>query len=462
MDRRVTRWTAPLALAGMALCAATATADETVFAVSNTANEIYRVDVSNAGVFSVGQTINNPTLLLRPYGITTRHNGDLLINSRGPCTGCNGGDLARMGAPTCDAPSSANLFAATAGGLRNPHGALAIGDLGYMVDTYNNRIVRYALTDGATTFIGSDPTGGGSAGCRSITFHRGLGQVFVSDCCQLGGIRRFTLAADGSLAPAGTITGNGMNNPHGMTISPAGELFVCNINGNSLSRFLFNAAGDAIPNGVISGFGLNGPVSATFLASGELLVVGHFTGVITRLNVSGPTPQLIGTFTMPTGCGELTTLGAPANFGSSPARTGICIGENLSLTVVGAPAQSSFQWQQRDDQGVWQNLSDGPRPFLATVSGATSPQLTLSTLTALDAGTYRCAVTGACGTDFSSPSRITFCEGDADCDADTDSDDVVNFFGFWEQGDLKADVDGDGDTDSDDIVAFFGSWDNGC
>ncbi len=52
------------------------------------------------------------------------------------------------------------------------------------------------------------------------------------------------------------------------------------------------------------------------------------------------------------------------------------------------------------------------------------------------------------------------CPGDWDGDGDTDSDDVVLFFGAWDNG--EGDVDGDEDSDSDDIVAFFGSWDSGC
>ncbi len=54
------------------------------------------------------------------------------------------------------------------------------------------------------------------------------------------------------------------------------------------------------------------------------------------------------------------------------------------------------------------------------------------------------------------------CPGDADCDQDTDSDDITRFFSAWDNADPAADTDADGDTDSDDIVAFFTSWDSGC
>jgi len=52
------------------------------------------------------------------------------------------------------------------------------------------------------------------------------------------------------------------------------------------------------------------------------------------------------------------------------------------------------------------------------------------------------------------------CNGDADCDLDTDSDDVAAFFAQFEAGD--GDVDRDGDTDSDDVAVFFGAWEGGC
>ncbi len=54
------------------------------------------------------------------------------------------------------------------------------------------------------------------------------------------------------------------------------------------------------------------------------------------------------------------------------------------------------------------------------------------------------------------------CVGDSDCDADTDSDDIVVFFAAWENGEPAGDVDNDEDTDSDDIITFFASWESGC
>jgi len=57
--------------------------------------------------------------------------------------------------------------------------------------------------------------------------------------------------------------------------------------------------------------------------------------------------------------------------------------------------------------------------------------------------------------------QIANCPADSDGDIDTDSDDVVVFFGFWEASDDCADVNSDGVVDSNDLTYFFGGWDEG-
>jgi len=75
---------------------------------------------------------------------------------------------------------------------------------------------------------------------------------------------------------------------------------------------------------------------------------------------------------------------------------------------------------------------------------------------------FRAVVTNACGSVNSDAATLTICIGDADCDQDTDSDDIGTFFTAWDQGEPGGDTDGDGDTDSDDIIIFFAAWDSGC
>lgn len=71
----------------------------------------------------------------------------------------------------------------------------------------------------------------------------------------MGSISRFTFSEDGSTyTPAGTITGNGLANVHGIDVNPiTGELFAVCINlGGRLSRFTFQPDGTAVANGTVS------------------------------------------------------------------------------------------------------------------------------------------------------------------------------------------------------------------
>ncbi len=59
------------------------------------------------------------------------------------------------------------------------------------------------------------------------------------------------------------------------------------------------------------------------------------------------------------------------------------------------------------------------------------------------------------------PWQATNCTADQDGDEDVDSDDIVLFFGNFENGDSCGDQDGDEDVDSDDIVVFFSLFEQG-
>ncbi|MFZ4573514.1 MAG: GC-type dockerin domain-anchored protein, partial [Phycisphaerales bacterium] len=61
--------------------------------------------------------------------------------------------------------------------------------------------------------------------------------------------------------------------------------------------------------------------------------------------------------------------------------------------------------------------------------------------------------------------RFCFSEGcpaDFNHDNAVDGDDVIAFFGLWDQGLPCADVTGDNAVDGDDVIFFFFRWDAGC
>jgi hypothetical protein len=55
---------------------------------------------------------------------------------------------------------------------------------------------------------------------------------------------------------------------------------------------------------------------------------------------------------------------------------------------------------------------------------------------------------------------VPACPADVDNSGGVDGDDVIVFFGLWDQN--LMDFNGDGGTDGDDIIAFFARWDASC
>ncbi|MCU0417225.1 MAG: immunoglobulin domain-containing protein [Cytophagaceae bacterium] len=81
---------------------------------------------------------------------------------------------------------------------------------------------------------------------------------------------------------------------------------------------------------------------------------------------------------------------------TQPSNQAICSGTNAVFTVVAGGGSLTYQWKK---DGV--ALSDG-----GTISGSATASLIVSSSTALDAGSYVCEVTSACGGTISSSAAI--------------------------------------------------------
>lgn len=133
-----------------------------------------------------------------------------------------------------------------------------------------------------------------------------------------------------------------------------------------------------------------------------------------------------------------------------PEATSTCPGGDATFMVTpGGIGPFTYEWRENGT----------PINTIANPSAATAMLLVTG---ASAIGSYDCIVTNACSSVTSDAAALTICIGDSDCDGDTDSDDVVVFFGAWDNGEAGGDSDGDGDADSDDIIIFFNSWDSGC
>ena len=71
-----------------------------VMYIATEAGTLLRYDVNAVGTPSLLSSTTKPGLV-RPYGLATRLNGDLIVGDRGPCTACAGGGMMSIDAPEC-------------------------------------------------------------------------------------------------------------------------------------------------------------------------------------------------------------------------------------------------------------------------------------------------------------------------------------------------------------------------
>ena len=88
--------------------------------------------------------------------------------------------------------------------------------------------------------------------------------------------------------------------------------------------------------------------------------------------------------------------------------------------------------------------------------------LTISNFKPGDTGQYYCAVTGDCGTTFSSVVNLTHCPADYNCDGQTNVTDIFDFLAGWFANDPNADINGVGGINVTDIFDFLAAWFAGC
>lgn len=96
------------------------------------------------------------------------------------------------------------------------------------------------------------------------------------------------------------------------------------------------------------------------------------------------------------------------------------------------------------------------------VPGATDPAMLFTNLTFPEAGVYTCIAFGDCGIAISPPATLSVCVADFDCSGFIDGDDLLQFFGAWDQSELASDFDDSGGVDGDDVIIFMNAWEAGC
>src|SRR5262245_15794204 len=266
-------------------------------------NEVYRFTVAGpASPATYVLTMTSPNLL-QPFGVAFDASGEMFVTNRASFGGTP--SMARSVHPLASSPVFDSTY--TDSTFRFPHGITYWNGNLFVVQTSSGYssdpgwVSRYSVQPNQPpVFLGLIPNLGGAI--RGVAVHPVTGEVFVTQCCFENRIDRYTFDSFGNPVANGSISGNGLSNPHGMAFSQSGELLVANVNGASVSRFKFDGTGNAIPNGWITGN--DGAIGVAVSPWGGLFVSSHFQPTVYRWtfdqsgnaisNGSFSTPQTLG------------------------------------------------------------------------------------------------------------------------------------------------------------------------
>ncbi|MBI1191226.1 MAG: hypothetical protein GC200_11170 [Tepidisphaera sp.] len=197
-----------------------------------------------------------------------------------------------------------------------------------------------------------------------------------------------------------------------------------------------------------------GSVNALTTFRGEIIAGGNFSsaGGVPALNIA-----------------RWSDSGLPT-FSQQPAPALACLGDAASFSVLPASGYGddtlTYRWIRNNTP-----LIDGPQPSGSAISGATTPLLTITGVSAADAADYACTVTDACGSATSQAAPLTLrpaydricggpgCDPDLNHDGVADDSDIAYLINTIAGGDnptnINPDFNQDGAADQTDIDALI-------
>ncbi len=146
-------------------------------------------------------------------------------------------------------------------------------------------------------------------------------------------------------------------------------------------------------------------------------------------------------------------------FDRQPQDQPLMVGGSAQFKVFAVGAGTlSYQWRKGSTP-----LANGPTPGGSVIAGATTNTLTISGLTAADAGAYRCEVSNACGAALSNPAQLgSTCYPDCNNSGSLNVADFGCFQSSFVAGNPYADCNQSGGLSIADFACFQSKFAAGC
>ena len=257
-------------------------ASQLLLYVTNPSGSITAYGAGAAGNVAPTFTITGAnTGLNDPYGMTRDAVGNLYVTN----SGNNSITVYAAGASGNATPTA--TIAGSSTGLSGLIG-VALDGLGklYVANEYSNSITVYAAGANGNVVPTATIAGGntGLSGPIGVALD-GLGNLYVTNANFLGeSVTVYAtagLSGTVNLAPTATIVGGNTDlaSPEGIAVDAAGNIYVANYEGNTITVFAAGANGNVAPTATIAG--LISPTGVAVDGAGNLYVVNYGGGSIT-------------------------------------------------------------------------------------------------------------------------------------------------------------------------------------